>query len=183
MLVYVEQLKEAGLALEFEVPPARFPVLREMENRRECGFEEPIRTRLRAARIGELVEVEGDIRTAVRLTCGRCLTEFTMPLETAFALAYTQGLPEHIPGDEPEAREMAAEEAGLIVFRGESLDLTEGVQEQVVLALPLRPLCRETCRGLCPGCGADLNQESCRCPQRDGNSPFAALGRIRIRES
>jgi len=93
MRIKTEELKETRIALEFETPADRFPILREMVRGGECDFTDPIRTRLRAARIGDMVEVEGDIRTTVRLSCGRCLVEFVSPLETAFTLTYAQQEP------------------------------------------------------------------------------------------
>jgi len=74
----------------------------------------------------------------------------------------------------------AAEDAGLIGFRGEEIDLTEGIQEQLVLGLPMRPLCREDCKGLCAACGADLNVDECNCRQQHPASPFAALRHLRL---
>jgi uncharacterized protein len=146
----------------------------------ECEFTSPIRTRLRAARIREMVEIEGMVQTTARLTCGRCLAPFSCPLSAEFALTYTgdrPGVPETV---EPEVKELDASEVGLIYFQGEEIDLTEGIQEQVILSFPLRPLCNEACRGLCARCGADLNQEVCRCAPLSAESPFAALGQLKL---
>ncbi len=179
MRIHTDQLGEGGLTLTFEEPADRFPGLREMVRNGECEFTSPVRTRLRAARIREMVEVEGVVQTAARLTCGRCLTPFIGPLAAEFALTYTgdrPGAPEIVA---PAAKELDASNVGLIYFRGEEIDLTEGIQEQVMLAFPLRPLCGEDCKGLCARCGADLNQENCRCATPPAESPFAALGRLK----
>ncbi|MCK7469944.1 MAG: DUF177 domain-containing protein [Desulfomicrobium escambiense] len=134
--------------------------MRELVRRRECDFTDPDphppagrpHRRDGGGR-------RGDPDTAVRLSCGRCLAEFIGPLATDFALTYAREAPaEAGRRAEPETHEVEAEEAGLIYFRGEEIDLTDGIQEQVILALPLRPLCREDCKGLCAACGADLNQ-------------------------
>ena len=180
MRIHTEQLKESSLAFEFKVPANRFPSLQEMVRHQECDFTSPIQTRLKAARIGEIVQIEGKVHTTIRLTCGRCLREFISPLESEFALTYTRDLPE-LPGtDQPEEKEIGAEDVGLISFRGEEIDLTEGIQEHVILALPLRPLCSGTCKGLCASCGTDLNYADCTCSQPAADSPFAALGRIKL---
>jgi uncharacterized protein len=180
MRISTEELKETSLALEFEAAAERFPALREMVRGCECGFTGPIRTRLRAMRVGDMVEVEGEIRTSVRLSCGRCLVEFVAPLETAFALTFARKRP---AGDEPAApdvQEIGADAAGLVYFQGEEIDLTEGIQEQVILALPLRPLCSEACKGLCTRCGADLNTDACRCPKEPAEGPFAILRQLKL---
>lgn len=180
MRIKTEELKETRIALEFETPADRFPILREMVRSGECDFADPIRTRLRAARIGDMVEVEGDIRTTVRLSCGRCLVEFVRPLETAFTLTYAQQEPAAGEQSEPGPHEMDVTGEGLIYFQGVDIDLTEGIQEQVVLSLPLRALCSESCKGLCARCGADLNQAACNCLAAPAGSPFAVLGRLKM---
>jgi uncharacterized protein len=182
MRIHTEGLKESSLALEFEQKADVFPVLRELIRRHECEFTAPIRIRLKAARIGEMVEVEGDLETTLRLTCGRCLTEFVEPLATDFAFTYAREVQEPPAGGAPAEGRAEAEEAGLIGFRGEEIDLTEGIQEQVVLSLPLRPLCREDCKGLCVACGADLNSGECECRREPPDGPFAALRRLQPRK-
>jgi uncharacterized protein len=179
MHIHTEGLKERRLALAFEQKADVFPVLQELIRRRECEFTAPIRIHLKAARIGEMVEVEGNLETTIRLTCGRCLTEFVGPLATDFAITYVReahGLP---ATDAPAEGRAAAEDAGLIGFRGEEIDLTEGIQEQVVLSLPLRPLCREECKGLCAACGADRNAGECDCHRQHPAGAFAALRHLR----
>jgi uncharacterized protein len=180
MRIHTEGLKESSLALEFDQKAEVFPVLQELIRRRECDFTAPIRVRLKAARIGEMVEVEGTLETTLRLTCGRCLTEFTGPLATDFTITYAQEV-HGLPADDAPAEGRAeAEEAGLIGFRGEEIDLTEGIQEQVVLCLPMRPLCREDCKGLCAACGTDLNAGECNCRRQPQAGPFAALRHLRL---
>ena len=180
MRIKIEELKETRVALEFDAPADRFPALREMALRRECDFTDPIRTRLRAARIGDIVEVEGGIRTTVRLSCGRCLVEFISPLESTFALTYSRQAPAEGGRSEPGPHAIETAETDLVYFQGDEIDLTDGVQEQVVLSLPLRPLCSEGCKGLCARCGADLNQGACGCLVATAGSPFAVLGRLKL---
>jgi uncharacterized protein len=180
MRITTQELNETGIALEFDTPADRFPTLREMVRGRECDFTGPVRTRLRAVRIGDMVEVEGDIRATVRLSCGRCLAEFISPLEAAFTLTYAQQMPAAGDEGDPRPHEMDVEEDGLIYFQGEDIDLTDGIQEQVILSLPLRPLCSESCKGLCARCGTDLNKAACGCLAATDGSPFAVLGRLKL---
>jgi uncharacterized protein len=60
------------------------------------------------------------------------------------------------------------------------VNLESILREQVLLTLPLKPLCSETCKGICPRCGADLNREPCQCPAEDSASPFAKLKNIKL---
>lgn len=180
MRIPIEQLKERGLRLEFETPAEVFPVLRQMIDDGESEFVGPVRVRVRAVRVGDWVEVEGSLDTTARLTCGRCLAEFVAPLGGEFALTYTHGPDAETGGAETQEKEIEASETELIYFRGEEIDLTEAVQEQVILALPLRALCTQDCKGLCAGCGADLNHGACTCGPSTRNGPFAALRGIKL---
>jgi uncharacterized protein len=181
MRIKTEEIKETRIAFEFDTPVDRFPALREMERRRECDFIDPIRTRLQAVRIGDMVEVEGEIRTTVRLSCGRCLAEFVSPLATGFTLTYARQAPAEADPDETGPYGMDVDEAGLIYFQGEDIDLADGIQEQVILCLPFRPLCSESCKGLCARCGADWNHAACGCLAAPTGSPFAVLGQLKVK--
>ena len=75
---------------------------------------------------------------------------------------------------------MTAEDIGLIHFQGDEINLKNEIQEQVVLAFPLRVLCKPTCRGLCPQCGVDLNTEDCNCDSSPPAGKFAALKNLKI---
>jgi uncharacterized protein len=90
-------------------------------------------------------------------------------------LRYSREIPQDLHGGDPQEVELTADRIGLVFFRGDEIDFKDAVQEQVVLALPYKPLCRETCRGLCPRCGADLNTETCSCTSEPAASPFAVL--------
>ena len=60
-------------------------------------------------------------------------------------------------------------------YGGDQLDLGEMVREQFFLTVPLKRLCRDACRGLCPTCGANRNQVRCECPPEAAASPFGSL--------
>jgi uncharacterized protein len=80
------------------------------------------------------------------------------------------------PGPEPviPEEELTAEELDLDFYQGDVIDLEKYLREQILLMVPLKPLCAETCKGLCPRCGADLNHEPCRCEAEQTTSPLAA---------
>ena len=90
----IEELKEGKLSQEFEEAPETFPVLTEMVDTGVCEFLAPVKTALRAQQIGDMVEIEGSISTAVRLNWGRCLQSFEAPAESNFALTYKQKVPD-----------------------------------------------------------------------------------------
>ena len=146
MRIHIDQLKESRLALEFSKPADRFSALRKVTAAGDGSFTGPVRTSVTAERVGELVEIRGVTRAVVRQSCGRCLAEFDSPVETEFELTYARrGEGPNGAADLP--RSDPAPDDGLIYFHGDEIDLTAGVQEHLILSLPLKPLCREDCKG------------------------------------
>ena len=180
MEIRLEQIKEDGLTLEIEKSVETFPILTEMIANGECEFAAPLRTALRALRIGDLVEIDGDIETSVRLPCSRCLQPFETPLKSSFTLTYMQQAADVMEDTEPQEVELSAEDMGIVYFQGEKINLKDTIQEQVVMAFPLRALCKQDCKGLCPKCGADLNEDPCDCDRRSSPGKFAVLENLKL---
>ena len=180
MEIRLEQIKEDGLTLEIEKSVDTFPILAEMIANGECEFAAPLRTALRALRIGDLVQIDGDIETSVRLPCSRCLQPFKTLLKSSFALTYMQQAADVMEDTEPQEVELSAEDMGIVYFQGEKINLKDAIQEQVLMEFPLRPLCKLDCKGLCSKCGADMNEDPCDCEQRPSPGKFAALKNLKL---
>ena len=176
----VDDIKEQGLLLNYCEPSESFPALDELQQSGEVRFDGPVVVSGRVQRIAGLVEVEGEVRVEARMACGRCLEDLSLPLDARFCLTFSRELPEIVDEEDGAEVELSAEEMGLIPFSGDEIDLREAIQEQVVMALPLRPLCRTECRGLCPQCGADLNRETCSCEAPVFNNRFGTLRELKI---
>ena len=112
---------------------------------------------------GRVYRLEGVIRCKKSFTCDRCLGHFVEPQEHAFAEDFQQS------GTDDEA------DSEVNLFDGDVIDLTELVRDTILAAQPLRNLCRPDCRGLCPKCGADLNQGDCGCDRFVVDPRLAAL--------
>ena len=137
--------------------------------------------KLSAHQVSTVIEIEGTLATSLRVPCSRCLDEFEIPLKSSFALTYTQD----VSGGKAEAGaeiEITEYETGLIPYRGQEINLREGIQEQLVLALPLRPLCKTSCKGLCRQCGANLNEGECGCDRSGVDSRFAVLKNFKVKD-
>ena len=107
------------------------------------------------------IVVRGSISSQARLTCNRCLTEWTQPVVATFDQVYRLH-----PEDADD--ELPIEDRSWI-------DLDAVVHDELSLGMPLAPLCKEDCRGLCPTCGTDLNVEPCAGHGEESDSPFASL--------
>jgi uncharacterized protein len=79
-----------------------------------------------------------------------------------------------------EEVELAEEELVSATYEGNEIDFTAEVAAQIIMAIPIKPLCRENCRGLCPTCGADLNIAECACDRNEAGFKFSALKNLKI---
>ena len=119
----------------------------------------PIRAELRVEKNGEQVSIRGRLVAAAELECVRCLKRFELPLQPVFEIYAERSGSARRPHEEDEL-----ERDGYMLFHdGRRLDLGEAAREVLLLEIPVAPHCREDCRGLCPRCGADLNQGPCGC--------------------
>jgi uncharacterized protein len=135
----------------------------------ELTLAEPLDVDLTAREVGEGVFVRGRLRTTVRLACRRCLASVEQPVDDTVDLLYqTLG-----PDDEEAEGEVYP-----LPARGDELDLRDAVREQLLLRAPQFALCSEECRGLCPTCGADRNQDDCGCVPEPAVSPWDALKNV-----
>ncbi len=181
MVVRVElkDIKGGLLEQEYDCSPADFPELRTLEHDAGPIFHAPIHFVLRFQRSGQLVEVDGRLSASVTMTCGRCLKAFTQELEEPFALTFT---PLKQSESVSEEVELEAQELGLIPYQDETLELLDPLQEQLIMALPISPICDEACGGLCPVCGQDMNQDPCQCVRKPFNNKFAALADMKFKK-
>lgn len=102
--------------------------------------------------------LNGELDAELKLVCSRCLGSFTQGFHIPVAEVYTNKA-EALP--RPEEDE--AEETGF--FEGDEIDIAPALLKALFLELPMHPLCREDCRGICPQCGADLNKGQCACQE------------------
>ncbi len=119
----------------------------------------------------------GSVATTLELACSRCLEPFTLPVNAAFDLRYLPagaGQEDASAGDE-DAGEVQDDDVSVSFYRDEAIDLADLLREQFYLALPMKPLCRPDCQGLCPQCGVNRNLETCQCSARWDDPRLAGL--------
>jgi uncharacterized protein len=117
-------------------------------------------------REGAGISFAGEIDTVATLICSRCLESYPLSLDLHFDLLYTTA-PE-AGGRETRLNE---EQVTLTHFDGERIDLSDLLIEQIYLGLPLKPLCKSDCRGLCPRCGTNRNVAPCTCQEKRAEDP------------
>jgi len=174
MLFDISDLAPGGVAIEAAIPIPPFS----WEGGQGVACD-PARLRGSIRPTGRRVELRGRYGTKVRLVCDRCLTGFDLPLEGEFRLFLVPAAGAR-EADEFERRaEEDPDAVDLYPLEGQVVDLAEVLREQVDLALPYRAICREDCPGLCPGCGADLKSETCRCSATSGDERWTELARLK----
>jgi DUF177 domain-containing protein len=107
----------------------------------------------------EKVRLKGRVRGTLALDCSRCLEPYSLPADAAFDVLF---LPASSNVGESE-REVQEDDVGVSYYKDDVIDLNDVMREQFYLAMPMKPLCREDCRGLCPVCGVNRNRETCTC--------------------
>ena len=112
----------------------------------------------------ERYRLVGQLQTTLELTCSRCLEPFALPVTAPFDLRYFPEGAGLAPsgGEEGESR-VEDSDTSVSFYRDDEIDLGALMSEQFYLVLPMKPLCREACKGLCAQCGANLNEAPCQC--------------------
>jgi DUF177 domain-containing protein len=113
----------------------------------------------------------GHMKTTLELPCGRCLEPFTLPVDQTFDLRYQP----HAHNTGEGEREIEEDDLTTAFYENDEIDLGQLMREQFYLALPMKPLCSDDCKGLCPICGTNLNRGACDCSRNWDDPRLAAL--------
>jgi uncharacterized protein len=162
-----QQLKSPiGTVREYEVSEA-FDIL-------GIGISTLIEGKVKFTRTHRGILVQGTLTGKIPVDCSRCLKTFEFPMtfniEEEFfpSLDVNMGTPVEIP-DEPGA---------FTIDEHHILDLTESIRQNALLAIPMKPLCRKNCAGLCSQCGQDLNESQCDCEQEEIDPRWSKLANL-----
>lgn len=146
------------------------------EARRNFRFRGPIHIRASLSRSGHVVLIHSRSEIQVDWVCARCLELFPLTLTSE----YSTSLKPKPDSALVEELELSREDLETEFYQGEEIDITPLMQDQVLLSLPSKALCREDCRGLCPHCGTNLNRHHCQCREQFMDPRFAALKNFRV---
>jgi len=126
------------------------------------NFDTTVQVHLTLEKAGRQYFLKARINTKARFQCDRCLEELTRELENSYRMFYVLS--------DAESLKHKAEEVTVIAPDTTSIDISEDVRQYLLLAVPLKVICRDKCRGLCPQCGENLNHGQCSC-SRDVTDP------------
>ena len=184
MHVDLSQLEEGTTTIDFVDPPESYTV-----KNPALQFVRPIAIHILITKAGNHLIISGNATTLMQSTCSRCLEPIEYPLNTEFTTELRPlpaNITEPVAGSnkkktkkyeledsEPEEQEIG--EGDVTYYTSELFALSEETRQYLELSIPMQPLCKEDCLGLCPRCGANLNKGKCSCPLIEQDHPFAGL--------
>jgi len=174
MIIRVDSIPAEGLRVELEEKGEAFGAVFRESGYRLSG---PLRASLEFTLLEGSVRVTGRVRALLGATCDRCLVEFPFEIDSEVDLFFSRlGEP---PGTEVELK---APDLDVNALTGDALNTDDILLGQIAEELPLTALCSESCKGLCQGCGADLNKAACKCVAEEKiDARLAVLKNFRVK--
>jgi uncharacterized metal-binding protein YceD (DUF177 family) len=123
---------------------------------------------------GDEYLLRGDLKGSVVATCARCLEPATLALDVPVIVTFAES-------DGPSSDDEEADDEDVLPIMDGVIDLGAEIRDELLLALPMRPLCREDCAGICPTCGGNRNLTPCDCASRAGaGKKLSALAKVKL---
>ncbi|MCK5287194.1 MAG: DUF177 domain-containing protein [Thermodesulfovibrionia bacterium] len=161
MHLIVSEIPEDGIERELKIPLSLEGIV----------LKEEVQVFLKILRFGTKVHIDGRAKSGASVVCSRCLKEFSYPIETNFSVEY---LPKKETMQHRE-HELMPHDLNVSFYEDDAIDIKGLVGEQVLLTVPMKPLCKTDCLGICPQCGKDLNTGSCTCSRNQIDPRLAKL--------
>jgi uncharacterized protein len=174
--VNVADIPDEGIGIELVEEESGFKEVFLQLPRIDFSLAQPVRASLTINKSERVVLIRGKVEAELILQCSRCLEDYRFPLvsECEVALFPFEG---QAPFQEAELKE---DDLRSSYYYGDEIDISAIIREQILLDVPYKPLCRSSCKGLCPICGEDLNRGSCSCKQEVVDERFAPLKGLKI---
>jgi len=169
MLLHLEDILPEGIDIEVRLDPDD-PAVREMD------IKGPVTGSFHIRKTGSQVLIKGSVSGEVALACARCLSDIVLEVDETVDLRLRSI--RDLEKETPEM-ELGPDDLNVEHFRGDRLDISHIIAEQISLALPMKPLCRADCSGFCPECGASGSE--CQCQPQAVDLRFSALQELKER--
>jgi uncharacterized protein len=164
----IGRVPEGHSQVEMEVEASELEAVLE-----DGSLESPVKLCLDLDRRGSDMFIRGTVQARAVLGCSRCLKEYSLELEPSLELWCTVGSESEAAGEEDRENVIQVPPGARFA------DLADAVRSELLVLLPLKPLCDKECKGLCPRCGIDLNVSSCSCRPEGHDSRWDALDKIK----
>ncbi len=163
MKILISDIPDEGLELE----------VNETVDVEEVMLRAPVKGVLSINKIGKEVVVEGNIEAVAEFDCSRCLKKYSADLKLNINTTYHP-----LKELEEGTHEIKEDELDIGFYSGNELDLLDVVREQILLNMPIKLLCDDACKGICPKCGKDLNLGDCNCSTEAVDPRFEVLKKV-----
>ncbi len=150
------------------------------EGEQVLGLDGPLTVRVRIHRAGNKYLLDGEMKGGTVVRCDRCLEPYHFDLDAGFHLYLLATSP---PQKGEKEIELLDEDMEVEFIEGEEVDLDRIIREQVFLSLPMKSVCGESCHGLCPICGTNLNSGLCVCRKETAHPAFQKLRDLKTKDS
>ena len=156
----ISSLKKGKSTFEIDIPPEKLDIQDVVKKR--------VKGELVVEKRGNIIEIKGVIHYTLRLTCARCLEEFDKDMDEKVHLLLRKGKERIL-----REKELTDEDIDTVYITTDVFDIAPEIRDIILLSVPIKPLCKEDCKGLCPICGKNLNEGPCehtkkRQPKADG---------------
>ena len=175
MRILVDQVTESPKSLRFAEGMEELNRVEGDRSLHEFRFPPSVDVNLVFYRCGRDILFRGSLQGVIGGCCSRCLEPYSFGVEKNFEFVLVPELTET-----DRKKELNKEEMEISFYQGAEINLAPLIREQVLLALPIRPLCTENCRGLCAGCGVNLNEESCLCSAPEADERLGVFRSLRL---
>ncbi len=152
----LEVMKDASF---FKIEEADFRIIK------------PVSIHCNITKVGDDIYLQGKISFTIETNCSRCVASFTLSGDTEFKVTY---LPETLRPSDEEV-ELTRSDMDVSYYSNNRLNIILPVRDQIVLAIPIKPLCTPECAGLCPVCGQNLNIRRCSCDKSEEIDPRLSI--------
>jgi uncharacterized protein len=162
----ISEIPEEGLDQELDLPV-------KLNNSLTADIAHVV---LKIFRLKKMVLIEGTINIDISLKCSRCCGDFVLPLQN---ITFSDELNPAQEMSQEDEQELTNEEMDLSYYANDEIDLQELIKEQVMLSVPMKPVCSENCKGMCAACGKDLNAGLCECKEDVHDPRLAPLQQLK----
>ena len=167
MIIDLHDLTEGFTNLDFEESAEDIYIVEE-----NLRFSSPVKTHLSFYKLGESLSVQGHCSVSLGIDCVRCLESTTHSLEAGFKFVFQKGRPDNVTDGDDDSLIWLDD-------RGDKLDLGQDIKDYILLEIPQSPVCSESCNGICPTCGENLNTNPCSCKEESIDPRWEALRAIK----
>ncbi|MBT3366190.1 MAG: DUF177 domain-containing protein [Nitrospina sp.] len=167
MIFKIDEIYGEGLDFEVLESKKHFDI-----DSPECSLTEDVKIQGKLGNTGQEILCNGLLETGLSVTCSRCLGDFSFSVKSKLRVHFLPRVEDANPANEIELNDLDFEQE---FYEEGQINLSSPVRDLILLSLPQIRLCKENCAGLCPQCGANLNEKDCGCVKQESCDPRLAV--------